>query len=131
MAAVQREPLFNIPPVVTFLVAVFVIVHVGRLWFLNAEQNQYLLDLFAFIPARYDNTYLLGDILPGGFGAEVWTFFSYSLIHASWLHLGVNVDLVPAVRQRDRAPFRPGALSRLLRRYRCGWRDAASVHAWR
>jgi membrane associated rhomboid family serine protease len=91
VAAVQREPLFNIPPVVTFLVAVFVIVHVGRLWFLNAEQNQYLLDLFAFIPARYDNTYLFGDILPGGFGAEVWTFFTYSLIHASWLHLGVNV----------------------------------------
>jgi membrane associated rhomboid family serine protease len=89
-SSVKREPLFNVPLVITILVGLFVIVHVGRTWFLTAAQNQYFLDLFAFIPARYDNTLLLGDILPGGWPAEVWTFFSYSLIHATWLHLGVN-----------------------------------------
>jgi membrane associated rhomboid family serine protease len=89
-SSVKREPLFNVPPVITILVGLFVIVHVGRTWLLTAAQNQYFLDLFAFIPARYDNTLLLGDILPGGWPAEVWTFFSYSLIHATWLHLGVN-----------------------------------------
>ena len=89
-SSVKREPLFNVPTVITILVGLFVIVHVGRTWFLTAAQNQYFLDLFAFIPARYDNTLLLGDILPGGWPAEVWTFFSYSLIHATWLHLGVN-----------------------------------------
>ena len=51
------------------LVGLFVIVHVGRTWFLTAAQNRYFLDLFAFIPARYDNTLLLGDILPGGWPA--------------------------------------------------------------
>src|SRR4029077_3517014 len=44
----------------------------------------------AFIPARYDNSLVLGGTLPGGFGAEIWTFVTYSLIHADWTHLGVN-----------------------------------------
>ncbi len=34
---------------------------------------------------------LPGYVLPGGFGAEVWTFFTYSLIHANWMHYGVNM----------------------------------------
>jgi membrane associated rhomboid family serine protease len=89
--AVQRERLLNIPPVVTFLVAVFVIVHVGRLLLLTSAQDQYFLDLFAFIPARYDNTLLFGQLLPGGWGASLWTFVTYSFIHANWIHLGVNV----------------------------------------
>ena len=33
---------------------------------------------------------LLGGVLPGGFGAQVWTFFTYSLIHADLTHLGFN-----------------------------------------
>jgi membrane associated rhomboid family serine protease len=86
----QREPLFNIPPVITFVIALLILVHVGRLWLLSAAQDQYFLNLFAFIPARYDNTLLLGEILPGGWGAEIWTFVTYSLIHADWIHLGVN-----------------------------------------
>ena len=33
--------------------------------------------------------------LPGG-GADVWTFVTYALIHANWMHLGVNaVWLLP------------------------------------
>jgi membrane associated rhomboid family serine protease len=28
--------------------------------------------------------------LPGGWGAQIWTFVTYSLFHASWIHLGVN-----------------------------------------
>ncbi len=39
---------------------------------------------------------LLGGVLPGGFGAEIWTFVTYSLIHADWTHFGVNaVWLLP------------------------------------
>jgi membrane associated rhomboid family serine protease len=87
----QREPLFNIPPVVTTIIALLVVVHVGRLYLLTPAQDQYFLDLFAFIPARYDNTLLLGNILPGGWGADFWTFVTYSLLHANWIHLGVNV----------------------------------------
>jgi membrane associated rhomboid family serine protease len=34
--------------------------------------------------------------LPGGTGADVWTFVSYSLLHADWMHFGVNsVWLLP------------------------------------
>jgi membrane associated rhomboid family serine protease len=88
---VQREPLFNVPPVVSALVAAFVIVHLARLLLLTPEQNEYILALFAFIPARYDNALLFGEVLPGGVGAEFWTFVTYSLFHANWFHLGVNL----------------------------------------
>ncbi len=33
---------------------------------------------------------MLGGILPGGFGAQIWTFFTYALIHADLMHLGFN-----------------------------------------
>ena len=92
VSAVQREPLFNVPPVISFFVALFVLVHVTRIWVLTPAQDEYFLNLFAFIPARYDNTLiLLGSVLPGGWGADIWTFVTYSLIHADWIHLGVNV----------------------------------------
>jgi len=30
------------------------------------------------------------EALPGGLGAQIWTFVTYALLHASWIHLGVN-----------------------------------------
>jgi membrane associated rhomboid family serine protease len=93
---VKREPLFNIPPVVISVLAVLAIVHAIRTFVLNEQQDQLLLYTFAFIPARYDTSLVLGGSLPGGFGAELWTFVTYSLIHADWVHLGVNgVWLLP------------------------------------
>jgi membrane associated rhomboid family serine protease len=87
---VKREPLFNIPPVVTVLLAVLAIIHVVRIYFLTTDQDIEVLLTFAFIPVRYDTSVVLGGTLPGGFGAEVWTFVTYSLLHASWTHLIVN-----------------------------------------
>src|SRR6187551_1910519 len=57
---------------------------------LTNEQNVEFLLTFAFIPARYDTSVVPGGALPGGGGAEVWTFVTYSLIHADWTHFGVN-----------------------------------------
>ncbi len=92
----QREPLFNIPPVIVALLAVLALVHGVRTELLSDEQNIEFLFTFAFIPARYDTSVVLGGVLPGGFGAEVWTFVTYSLIHADWTHFGVNaVWLLP------------------------------------
>lgn len=92
---VKREPLFNIPPVVVFVLAVLVLVHVVRTFVLSEQQDIEFLLNFAFIPARYDNSFVLGGALPGG-GADVWTFVTYALIHANWTHLGVNaVWLLP------------------------------------
>ncbi len=92
----QREPLFNIPSVVLALLAVLALVHGVRTELLSDDQNIEFLLNFAFIPARYDGSMVLGGELPGGFGAEIWTFVTYSLIHADWMHFGVNaVWLLP------------------------------------
>jgi len=87
---VKREPLFNIPRVVIAVLALLALVHAVRTLLLSDDQNIEFLLSFAFIPARYDTSIVLGGALPGGFGAELWTFVSYSLIHADWIHFGVN-----------------------------------------
>jgi membrane associated rhomboid family serine protease len=46
--------------------------------------------VFGFIPKRYDST-LLAITFPGGTGAKIWSFFTYSLLHANLSHLGFNV----------------------------------------
>jgi membrane associated rhomboid family serine protease len=87
---VKREPLFNIPSVVIATVALLALIHAFRTVLLSDDQNIEFLLTFAFIPARYDASIVPGGILPGGFGAEIWTFVTYSLIHADWTHFGVN-----------------------------------------
>jgi membrane associated rhomboid family serine protease len=85
----RHEPIFNVPPVVVATVAVLLLVHALRMWvFTDAQDTQFLL-IFAFIPARYDAS--LAGSFPGGFGAELWTFFSYAFIHANLLHIGLNL----------------------------------------
>jgi len=92
---VKREPIFNIPLVVVAVLAVLVIIHLVRTLVLSEQQDIEFLLSFAFIPARYDSSFVLDGALPGG-GADVWTFVTYALIHANWVHLGVNaVWLLP------------------------------------
>jgi len=92
---VKREPLFDIPPVIVAVLAALALVHAVRTLVLSEAQDIEFVLTFAFIPARYD-TSALGGVLPGGFGAELWTFVTYSLIHAGWTHFGVNaVWLLP------------------------------------
>jgi membrane associated rhomboid family serine protease len=92
----KREPLFNIPPVIMAILALLAVIHAVRTLILSDSQSFEFLLTFAFIPARYDTSVLLGGALPGGFGAEIWTFVTYSLIHADWTHFGVNaVWLLP------------------------------------
>jgi membrane associated rhomboid family serine protease len=93
---VKREPLFNIPPVIVAVLALLALIHGVRTLLLTDDQDIVFLLSFAFIPARYDTSVVLGGALPGGAGAEVWSFVTYSLIHADWTHLGVNtVWLLP------------------------------------
>jgi membrane associated rhomboid family serine protease len=87
---VKREPALNIPPVVVAVLAVLVLVHALRVFVLTPDQNNNVLWLFAFDPVRYATGILPPEALPGGWGAKVWTFATYALLHASWLHLGVN-----------------------------------------
>jgi membrane associated rhomboid family serine protease len=84
-----REPILNVPAVVLAVLATLVIIHLVRMFMLSAEDDRIFLYTFAFVPARYDAG-LVDGVLPGGFGATIWTFVSYALIHADLSHLGFN-----------------------------------------
>jgi membrane associated rhomboid family serine protease len=86
----RYEPIFNVPPVVIATVAVLILVHALRVLALTDAQDTRFLLTFAFIPARYTDI-AIGGSLPGGFGAELWTFFTYAFIHADLLHIGLNL----------------------------------------
>jgi membrane associated rhomboid family serine protease len=73
------------------VIAVLALVHAVRVFILTANQNNELLWLLAFDPIRYGMGLLPPADLPGGWGAQIWTFVTYALLHASWIHLGVNV----------------------------------------
>jgi membrane associated rhomboid family serine protease len=86
----RSEPMFNVPPAVVATVAVLVLVHALRALVLTDDEDLRFLLTFAFIPARYGID-LGGGLLPGGFGAYLWTFFTYAFLHADLLHIGVNI----------------------------------------
>lgn len=82
----QREPLFMMPTSVIALIAVMGLIHAFRstlTWRTDLE----VLAWFAFIPARYGDEW---SVLPGGFGADVWTFVTYALLHGSTMHIITN-----------------------------------------
>ena len=87
----SSEPMFNVPPVVLATVAVLVLVHAARTLLLTDREDVQFLLTFAFIPARYDTDVLVRGSLPGGFGADLWTFFTYAFLHADLLHIAVNL----------------------------------------
>lgn len=72
------------------LLAILAAIHFVRTSLLTPSQDELMLGLMAFDPIRYESSIFPGGLLPGGFGAEVWTFFTYALIHGSWVHYGVN-----------------------------------------
>jgi membrane associated rhomboid family serine protease len=85
----QREPVFNIPRVIVVMLAIMAAIHALRLFVLSPAQDNDVLWLFAFDPVRYGGV-LPAAAVPGGFGAQIWTFVTYAFLHASWMHLGVN-----------------------------------------
>jgi membrane associated rhomboid family serine protease len=89
-AARRAEPIFNVPAAVLAVVVACVVVHLVREYILSDEQDRMFLLTFAFIPARYDPNAFGGATLPGGWGADAWTFVTYAFLHGSWMHLAVN-----------------------------------------
>jgi len=85
-----RERIFNVPVVVLSLLAVMVLVHAVSELVLSTEQANTFLDMFAFVPARYDLRILRQFPWTLGWGAAVWTFVTYAFIHGSLMHLGFN-----------------------------------------
>ncbi len=84
-----HPPALNVPRVVVLLLLVFVFIHAGR-GFLSAGADQDFVLTFAFIPARYALPAELVSQIPGGEGAEVWSFVTHMFLHGDWLHLGFN-----------------------------------------
>ena len=83
-----REPILMLPPALTAYILLLAVVHLRVL--LPAEWENWTIEVFGFIPKRYDWT-LVDLSFPGGAGAKVWTFVTYSLLHANLTHIGFNV----------------------------------------
>jgi membrane associated rhomboid family serine protease len=85
-----RERIFNVPAVIAALIAALGLVHFLLSMVLNERQTNHALLLFAFIPARYDPSLPVGETWPGGFGADIWTFVTYAMLHGDLSHLFFN-----------------------------------------
>src|ERR1700676_1401908 len=86
----RRQPIFNLPGAVIFLIAVLVGIHVVREYLLSPDVDFAALLTFAFIPARITQAGQVGGVLPGGEAAAIWSFLTYSLLHADWGHVAIN-----------------------------------------
>jgi membrane associated rhomboid family serine protease len=84
-----REPILTLPGALTAYVLLLAVIHVVRM-LLPFDIDDVVIQMFGFIPKRYDSTLLAIDF-PGGAGAKVWTFVTYSLLHANLTHIGFNV----------------------------------------
>lgn len=109
-----REPIFNLPATVVWLIAALVLVQGAR--DLISDRDDFLLvSWLAFVPARLtlwfaperlqEVSQALGATGTPGFvqklqlvrlllaegGGQPWTLLSYGLLHGSWLHLISNV----------------------------------------
>lgn len=83
-----REPILTLPLPLTAYVVLLAVIHLRVL--LPPELENWTIDVFGFIPKRYDSS-LVNLQFEGGAGAKVWTFVSYSLLHANLTHLAFNV----------------------------------------
>jgi len=86
--APTREPILTLPWPLTAYVLLLALIHLRVL--LPPELENWTIDVFGFIPKRYDSS-LVNLQFEGGTGAKVWTFVTYSLLHANLTHLAFNV----------------------------------------
>ncbi|AMJ60428.1 rhomboid family intramembrane serine protease [Bosea sp. PAMC 26642] len=110
-----REPIVNLPAVVTWLIALLALIQGGRM-LLSAYDDYLLMAWLAFVPARMslwldperaqemlnglaqslpvqdlaDRLQLVRLMLADS-GPRLWTLLTYGLLHGSWLHLVSNV----------------------------------------
>jgi membrane associated rhomboid family serine protease len=84
-----REPVLTLPAALTSYIVLLAVIHGVRM-LLPDNVDDLVIQTFGFIPKRYDST-LLNVSFPGGAGAKVWTFVTYSLLHANLSHIGFNV----------------------------------------
>ena len=86
---IPREPILTLPGALTAYIVLLAAIH-GVRALLPADLDYWIIELFGFIPKRYDST-LLATPFPGDGGAKIWSFVTYSLLHANLSHIGFNV----------------------------------------
>ncbi len=79
------QPIFNVPGVVLLVVGALIGVHV-LFWALGESAQVWSQYALSFIPVRLGG----GDPVPYPHGAQLWSFFTYALLHADFYHLGSN-----------------------------------------
>jgi len=82
----SREPMFNAPTVVVWLLGVLVLMHVG-LWMLPERQWVEAVETLALIPSRYTGE---ADFIRGGWTAAFTSLVTHQLVHGDIAHLGLN-----------------------------------------
>ncbi len=81
---VGREPMFNLPGVVTVVLAVMWLLQIAQETVLTPRQAVWLIVEGGFIPLRYSVGFADQEL------AWLWTPVSYSLLHGGFGHLIVN-----------------------------------------
>ncbi len=99
-----KQPVFNLPPVITALFLALVVTHLCRVYLLSDSQDHDLLVTFSFIPARYGPAFDFMD------WAWLWSPVTYSFLHGGWEHLLLNgiwlcVFGTPVARRLGVVPF--------------------------
>lgn len=82
----DRQSVFNVAPVVVWLIAGFIAIHLFR-QALSPESDTWLVLALAFIPARYAG---YASELPGGELASFTSFATHMLVHGDKTHLIFN-----------------------------------------
>ncbi len=108
----SREPIFNLPGSLVFVICLLIAVHLVRDVWLMADVDAHFLRAFSFVPGRFSfafnpdavageltrlansgnrNAVLTAQFFLGDGHADIWSMFTYSVLHADWTHLGMNV----------------------------------------
>lgn len=86
-----RQPVFNLPTVVSVLAVALLAIHAVREFFLGDAVNIRILLAFAFIPVREVDPSALASVAPVDVGTRLWTFVTYAFLHGNWAHVILNV----------------------------------------
>ncbi len=72
------------------LIAILCLIHAVRVLLLSPAVDEDVVWMFGFVPARYDASVMAGEF-PGGSAASIWSFLTYSLLHADITHIAFNL----------------------------------------
>lgn len=82
----ERQPIFNLLPVIAVIAGLFVAIQAADSFLLNESIRNEILVWLAFIPYRL----IENAAAPGGIWPLFWTPFTHAFLHAGWEHVLFN-----------------------------------------